>query len=144
MTRGSDEADGNRPGEVEVGVGGETVTRGGLTHKNLDIWKLGIDIVESIYKTTSLFPRNEYGLTSDMRRAAVSVPSNIAEGAARNSGKEFLHFLYVSLGSLSELETQVIIADRLGYIDNPRNLLELIEKERRKLLKYIKYRKEKA
>jgi len=68
----------------------------GKTHKDLDIWKLGIDLVEQIYKETQAFPREEmYGLTSQMRRAAVSYPSNIAEGAARGSKKEFLQFLYI-------------------------------------------------
>jgi four helix bundle protein len=105
---------------------------------------LGLDIVEAIYKTTKVFPEREYGLTSDMRRAAVSVPSNIAEGAARNSRKEFIHFLYISLGSLAELETQLTIAERLDYVSNGEDLSELIEKERRKLLNYIKYQKERT
>ena len=113
----------------------------GLTHKNLEVWRLGIEIVELIYKMTGSFPRRDYGLISDMRRAAVSVPSNIAEGAARNSNKEFIHFLYISLGSLAELETQVTIANRLDYIADAQNIFEVIEKERRKLLNYIKYQK---
>jgi four helix bundle protein len=127
MKRGSDEA--------------EKSKSTGLTHKDLEIWKLGIDIVEVIYKVTEMFPQRDYGLISDMRRAAVSVPSNIAEGAARNSRKEFIYFLYVSLGSLSELETQVTIANRLGYIADEQGVSELIEKERRKLLNYIRYQK---
>ena len=70
------------------------------THKDLDVWKLSIDFVTDIYKVTSSFPKeDQFGLTNQIRRAAVSVPSNIAEGAARNSDKEFLRFLYISLGS---------------------------------------------
>ena len=89
------------------------------THKDLEIWKMGIELVEKIYKGTNGFPREEiYGITSQMRRASVSIPSNIAEGAARNSGKEFIQFLYISLGSLSELETQVIIVNKIGYLDS--------------------------
>ncbi len=109
------------------------------THKDLDIWKLGIDLVEKTYKITANFPDNEvYGITSQMRRAAISIPSNIAEGAARNSRREFSQFLYVALGSLAELETQIIISQRLGYIKN-NDLMEPIEKLRRKLLNFIKH-----
>ena len=110
-----------------------------LTHKDLDIWKLGIKLVEEIYKITNKFPKDEvYGLTSQMRRAAISIPSNIAEGAARNSKREFNQFLYVALGSLAELETQIIISERLGYIKN-QELMELIEKIKRKLINFIKH-----
>lgn len=88
-----------------------------ITHKDLDVWKLGIELVENIYSVTNSFPREKiYGLTSQIRRAAVSISSNIAEGAARNSKKEFIQFLYIGLGSLSELETQLIIAQKLGYL----------------------------
>lgn len=93
-------------------------------HKDLDVWKKSMDIVESIYKDTTRFPKEEiYGLTAQMRRAAVSIPSNIAEGAARNGKKEFVQFLYIALGSLSELETQIIIAKRLDYIHEIDSLL---------------------
>jgi len=112
-----------------------------LTHKDLDIWKLGIELVEEVYKTTSAFPKEEiYGLTSQMRRAAVSIPSNISEGAGRSSKKEFIQFLYISLGSLAELETHTMIAGRLGYLRNDQ-LMELIEKQRRKQLNFLKYLK---
>lgn len=88
------------------------------THKDLDLWKQSMDLVTKIYKTTQFFPKEEmYGLSSQMRRAAVSIPSNIAEGAARKYGKEFVQFLHVALGSASELETQILISERLGYLD---------------------------
>lgn len=144
MKRRSEEVEERDASKAEPSQGRDPNPRSGLTHKDLDIWRIGLDIVELIYKTTEGFPQREYGLTSDMRRAAVSVPSNIAEGAARNSDKEFIRFLYISLGSLSELETQVTIAMRLGYIADEHYLSELIEKERRKLLNYIKYRKERG
>lgn len=90
-----------------------------------------------------MFPKEEiYGLTSQMRRAAVSIPSNIAEGAARKGNAEFLQFLYISLGSLSELETQVLISKRLGYIKDE-ILLDLIISIGKKLVNLIKYHKSK-
>ncbi len=113
------------------------------THKDLDIWRESIDLVERIYKITETFPQSEiYGLTNQMRRSAVSIPSNISEGAARSSNKEFVQFLYISLGSLSELETHLIISGKLGYIED-KNIFEEIEILRRKLLNFIKYRKSK-
>jgi len=113
------------------------------THKDLGVWKRGIGFVEQIYKTTKKFPREElYGLTSQLRRAAVSFPSNIAEGAARSSTKEFIQFLYIALGSLSEVETQVMIAEKPGYI-SAGALLEEAEALRRMSLNLIKYLKSK-
>jgi four helix bundle protein len=90
------------------------------THLDLDVWKKAIQFVKKIYEVTSKFPDTEkYGLASQMRRCAVSIPSNIAEGAGRNSKKEFKQFLYISVGSLSELETQLIISTELNYqVDN--------------------------
>jgi len=77
-----------------------------------------MDLVETVYKLTQKFPESEkFGLTSQMRRCAVSIPSNIAEGAARKGDKEFIHFLHIALGSLSELETQYLIAMRLIFIE---------------------------
>lgn len=88
-------------------------------HQRLDVWKRAIKFVEQIYKTTSLFPSEEkFGLTSQMRRSAVSIPSNIAEGAARNSSKEFINFLHISQGSVAELETQIIISKNLQFLDS--------------------------
>lgn len=86
-------------------------------HKDLNVWKRSMHLVMNVYSKTKTFPKDElYGLSSQMRRAAVSIPSNIAEGAGRKSKKEFYHFLYVALGSLAELETQLLIAKNLGYI----------------------------
>ena len=88
------------------------------THKDLDVWKKAMELAKEIYLLTSNFPKEEiYGLSSQMRRASVSIPSNIAEGAARNSDKEFARFLYISLGSLSELDTQIILSKDLGFIN---------------------------
>jgi len=85
--------------------------------KELNIWKNGIELVMGYYKLTSAFPKEEqYNLTSQMRRAAVSVPSNIAEGTSRKSNKDLNRFLQMSLGSSFELETQLIIAQKLDYI----------------------------
>ena len=114
------------------------------THKDLDVWKLAVEMVTKIYMITHNFPKEElYGLANQMRRAAVSVPSNIAEGAGRNSSKEFLQFLYYSTGSLSELETQLMIAYNLGYIDNEQQhdieiILNLLFKMLSGLIKYVK------
>jgi four helix bundle protein len=86
-------------------------------HKKLDAWKLAIDLVTEIYRVTESFPAREtYSLTGQIRRAAVSVPSNIAEGAARHTKKEFVNYLHMAQGSLSELDTQIEIAKRLGYV----------------------------
>lgn len=89
------------------------------THKDLEVWKKAIDLVTVIYGQTHSFPKEElYGLTNQMRRSAISIPSNIAEGAARKSNKEFLQFLYIALGSLIELDTQLLICSNLKYINN--------------------------
>jgi four helix bundle protein len=89
-----------------------------MTHIDLEVWKRSIKLVTDVYKLTSSFPKQEiYGLTSQIRRSAVSIPSNIAEGAARRSKTEFRQFLYVALGSASELETQFIIAKELSFIE---------------------------
>ncbi len=86
-------------------------------HKKLIVWQEGVTFVKLIYKITSAFPKEEqFGLTSQLRRASVSVPVNIAEGAARNSKKEMRQFLYVADGSLSEVDTLLVIAIDLKYI----------------------------
>jgi four helix bundle protein len=87
------------------------------THKDLDVWKDSIAFVTKIYRITSTFPKEEmYGITSQIRRAAVSVPSNLAEGAARKSSNEFRQFLYIALSSAVELETQIIISINLSFL----------------------------
>ena len=97
-------------------------------YKDLKIWRQAMDIVVEVYQLTSQFPKEEmFGLTSQMRRAAVSIASNISEGFARHSNREYKQFLYVSLGSCSELETQTLIAGRLGYISQ-QEMNQLIEK----------------
>jgi four helix bundle protein len=86
-------------------------------HKDLDVWKYAVDFSVSIYRATEKFPKSElYGLVSQLRRASVSIPSNIAEGSARQTKREYVQFLYCALGSASEIETQVEISSRLGYI----------------------------
>jgi four helix bundle protein len=86
-------------------------------HYDLRVWQLAMDLVVEVYAVTKQFPDSEkYGLGSQMQRAAVSVPSNIAEGAGRESNADFLRFLTISRGSLSELETQLLIAQRLNYV----------------------------
>lgn len=88
-------------------------------YKQLDVWRRAMKLVREIYDCTRSFPRDEiFGLSSQMRRAAVSVASNIAEGKGRYSQKELVQFLYKSRGSLLELETQILIARDLGYVDD--------------------------
>ena len=89
------------------------------SHKDLDIWKRSISLVKNVYTITKQFPPDEkFGIIHQMRRCAISVPSNIAEGAGRMSQKEFAHFLSISQGSLAELETQIIISGELEYISD--------------------------
>ena len=108
------------------------------THKDLDVWKEAMSLVKEIYLWTGDLPREEtYGLTAQMRRAAISIPSNIAEGAARDSRKEFIQFLYVALGSLSELETQVFLARELFGLEEA-TVCGRIEKLRKLLLGLIR------
>jgi len=87
-----------------------------VDYKELDVWKQAMQLVEDVDRLTRALPAEElYGLTSQLRRCAVSIPSNLAEGSARRSPREFAHFLTVALGSLAELETQLLISHRLGY-----------------------------
>ncbi|MFV0180242.1 four helix bundle protein [Empedobacter falsenii] len=116
------------------------------THKDLEVWQKAIAFVTDVYNQTGNFPREEiYGLVSQLRRSAVSVPSNIAEGAARQSNKEFIQFLYVALGSLMELDTQLSIAKNLNFLsDESLNDLQSKTDEIGKMLNgLIKYRKSK-
>ncbi|WP_027713848.1 four helix bundle protein [Desulfuromonas sp. TF] len=104
------------------------------SHRDLEVWRRSVDLVTDIYAVTRSFPVDElYGLTGQMRRAAVSVPSNIAEGAARNSHKEFLRYLSISVGSLAEIETQLLIARNLGYLPSGNSLDPEIDQIRKML-----------
>lgn len=114
-------------------------------HKELDVWKASIDVVMDVYAFSGLFPKEEmYGLTNQMRRAAVSIPSNISEGAARQTEKEFIHFLSVALGSAAELETQLIIAKRLNYIEDTDSCLAQLLVIQKKLHGLIRYYRNKV
>ncbi len=116
------------------------------THKDLDAWKVAIEFVTTIYQSTKSFPSEEkYSLTDQIRRAAVSIPSNIAEGAARGSDSEFIRFLYYALGSSAELDTQLIIANNLEYISDDKfpELSEGLERIGRMVNGLIKYLKNK-
>jgi four helix bundle protein len=87
-------------------------------HQDLDVWKLSFQYVKEIYEITALFPASEkFGIISQIRRAAVSIPTNIAEGAGRHSKKEFLYFLNIARGSLSELDTLIILSHAIGYME---------------------------
>ena len=107
-----------------------------ITHKDLIVWQKAMQLVTLLYKITRSFPKDElYGLVSQMRRAAVSIPSNIAEGHGRCSDKELVRFLFISLGSSSELETQLIISKNLDLInDEDFNQLLLLNEEIRRML----------
>lgn len=116
------------------------------THKDLDVWKKAVDFVTDLYKLTQDFPKEElYGLTSQMRRAAISIPSNIAEGSARQGNKELVQFLYIALGSVVELDTQLIIARNLSYINEEEfiQFMSRLEEIGKMLNGLINYRKTK-
>lgn len=113
------------------------------SYRDLIVWKKGIDLCEIIYQYTENFPKSElYGLTSQIRRCAVSIPSNIAEGQRRSSKKEFIQFLRIAYASGAELETQLLIAKRLSFIntkdfDECNQLLEEIMKMINKLMRTL-------
>lgn len=93
------------------------------SHEKLDVWRKSVDFVVKIYRMTEKFPSDErFGLTSQIRRASVSIPANIAEGAARESDKEFLRFLSIAQGSASEVETELLIANRLGFLPDENHI----------------------
>jgi len=106
------------------------------SYTDLIIWKKSIDLVVDIYKVVKNFPREElYALSDQIKRSGVSIPSNIAEGQSRQHTGEFRQFLYIALGSLAELDTQLIIAHRLGYIDEKES--ELLSERVMELRKMI-------
>jgi four helix bundle protein len=112
------------------------------SYKELLIWQKGIQIVLKVYKLTNSFPKDEiYALTSQLKRASISIPSNIAEGFGRQTDKSFNHFLNISRGSLNEIETQLIIAKELGFIQDENlynDLLFLIEEESKMINAFTK------
>lgn len=111
------------------------------THKDLNVWKKSMSLVSEIYTITKSFPEYEkYGITSQLRRSAISIPSNIAEGSARRGNKEFVQFLYIALGSATELDTQVLIAKDLGYLIDS-DTTDQIEDIRKMLVGLIKHQK---
>lgn len=106
------------------------------THKDLKIWQRSVALVTRVYAITEMFPKSEmWGLTNKIRRASVSVPSNIAEGSGRRSDKELVQFLHIASGSLAELETQFIIANNLGFIAN--NEYSEVEQEIQEIIRMI-------
>ena len=97
------------------------------SHKDLQVWQKAMVLVTEIYRLSENFPESEkFGLTSQIRRSAISIPSNIAEGFARKGNKELIQFLYISIGSLSELETQYEIAKNLNYIKQAKEITDKI------------------
>jgi four helix bundle protein len=114
------------------------------THKDLNVWQESISLVTLVYEKTKAFPKDElFSLTSQIRRSDVSIPSNIAEGAARESNKEYLRFLFIAQGSLSELDTQLIISNNLNFLNREDYLLisEKLIAIRKMLAGLIKFRK---
>ena len=105
----------NMPDKQGLGARGQGL--GISQFRDLRVWQRGMDVVEAVYRASARFPKSEvFGLAAQIRRAAVSVPSNIAEGHARSSTKDYLHHISIALGSLGEVETQLEIAVRLGYM----------------------------
>ena len=111
-----------------------------MYHRDLKVWQESIDLVKLIYDVMLEFPQNEqYGLSAQLRRAVVSVPSNIAEGCGRESNKELYHFLNVASGSLAEVETQCYIAYTLGYINDLSEIDEKLETVQKLLAGFRKH-----
>ena len=111
-----------------------------MYYKDLEVWKKSIELVKEVYILTQNFPQNEqFGLTSQIKRAAVSVPSNIAEGTARYSNKETSRFVDVAIGSLAEVDTQLVIAKEIGFISDTNNISELLKQVNALLLGFKKY-----
>ena len=114
-----------------------------MNHKELDVWKEAMILVEEIYELTKSLPKEElFNLSNQIRRAAVSVPSNISEGCARKSDKELLNFCFIALGSLAEIETQLIFMNRIYHTVVNEGLIQT-EKTKQILLGFIRYIKAK-
>ena len=100
-------------------MGQQEQTGGGKSYRDLAAWQRALELVEGVYQVTKSWPREEiYGLTNQVRRAAVSIPANIAEGQGRRNPREFARFLNIATGSLHEVETHLLIAERLHYLDD--------------------------
>lgn len=113
------------------------------SYKDLTVWQKAIDLAESIYRITALFPNEErFGLINQMRRCAVSISSNIAEGKGRNSLNDYIHFLYMARGSLFELETQLTLSKKLNFVEQSEEIEELINEVRKMLHALINKLKE--
>ena len=111
-----------------------------LEHKKLEVWQSSMDFVIKVYALFEQFPSEEkFGLVAQLRRAAVSIPSNIAEGCSRNSPKETIQHLYFSLGSLSEVETQLILSERLGFVKLDGDIMPTIGEIRDMLYGVIRF-----
>lgn len=109
-------------------------------YKNLNVWQKAMALAKDVYAVTASYPKTEvYGLVSQMRRCAVSIPSNIAEGYGRGTNRDLIHFLYISLGSSNELETQLLLSQTFSYIndENAALLLQLNEQVRKMLSSLI-------
>jgi len=114
------------------------------SHKDLEVWQRAMDLASEIYAITAQFPKEEvYGLSMQARRCAVSIPSNIAEGAARNSTKEFIQYLHVSLGSVAELETQLLLAKKMSFMGENRSF-DILEQVRKMLVGLLRALKQKS
>lgn len=99
-----------------------------MYYKELEVWKKSIELVKAVYELCSELPQNEqFGLTSQIKRAVISIPSNIAEGAARYSNKDTARFIDIAIGSIAEVDTQLIIAKELGYVGNIDTVLMLLK-----------------
>ncbi len=111
-----------------------------MNHKDLDVWKKGMDLAEEVYKLTANFPSNEiYELSNQLSRAAISIPSNIAEGISRKRDKELLYFINVAFGSIAEIDTKILIAARLKYLDVHNEIFDKITQVRKLLLDFNNY-----
>lgn len=110
------------------------------SHRDLDAWKLSMELAKEVYSITSSFPKEEIcGLSIQMKRAAISIPSNIAEGAARSTNADCIRFLYISLGSLSELETQLDLAYSFNFVNNIDTHQDKIKRIRHCIFGLIRY-----
>ena len=113
-----------------------------MNYTELDVWKYSRELVKLVYKLTKSYPQEElYGLTNQIRRSVISVPSNIAEGVGRQSNKETIHFLFIAKGSLNEVETQLYLSFDLGYISEEelKNILEKVISNKKLLNGFINY-----